>query len=486
MVVAATSLLKLLFMPCYRSTDFEVHRNWLAVTHSLPPNRWYKEATSEWTLDYPPLFAAFEWALSQVAVFFDPEMLKIGNMNYESAATIVFQRLSVIVTDLILALGVLSCHKGLKTTKSASSKALLMALTLCNAGLLIVDHIHFQYNGFLFGVALLSIGNLMQDHVILSGFWFAVLLNLKHIYLYSAPLYFIYMLRHYCLVENALGRLLALGSSVIAVFAISFGPFVYMGQTFDVLARLFPFKRGLCHAYWAPNFWALYNVADKVLLQGGLRLGLVSSKTAERATMTRGLVEEFEHAVLPSIPPLFTFILAATSMVPVLWKVWRSPRADAVLFLRGLVLCNFGSFLFGWHVHEKAILLVIIPMTVLAFMNKADADDLFLLSTIGHVSLLPLIFTVEERLLRIIIVVAFAAGYKLAFDPIVVNFKEKVYLKGLVFIVAFESLGSHKNMAFLPLLLYSIYCSVGLIYCWLRLYNRTCCTSYDMKAKKSN
>jgi alpha-1,3-glucosyltransferase len=61
-----------------------------------------KQKTSEWTLDYPPFFAWFEKLLSCFGALVDPEMVKVENLEYASPETILFQRLTVIVSELVL------------------------------------------------------------------------------------------------------------------------------------------------------------------------------------------------------------------------------------------------------------------------------------------------------------------------------------------------------------------------------------------------
>nr|XP_035121223.2 probable dolichyl pyrophosphate Glc1Man9GlcNAc2 alpha-1,3-glucosyltransferase isoform X6 [Callithrix jacchus] len=407
------------------STDFEVHRNWLAITHSLPISQWYYEATSEWTLDYPPFFAWFEYILSHVAKYFDQEMLNVHNLNYSSSRTLLFQRFSVIFTDILFVYAVHECCKcigGKKVGKELTEKPkfILSVLLLWNFGLLIVDHIHFQYNGFLFGLMLLSIARLFQKRHIEGAFLFAVLLHFKHIYLYVAPAYGVYLLRSYCFTANkpdgsirwnsfSSVRVISLGLVVFLVSALSLGPFLALNQLPQVFSRLFPFKRGLCHAYWAPNFWALYNALDKVLSVIGLKLKFLDPNKIPKASMTSGLVQQFQHTVLPSVTPLATLICTLIAILP--FVCGKSRRC----------------FSFSDSDHNRTLF----PVSSALHCTRKEK---------------PLFNWVETF-------------YLLGLGPLEV---------GCEFVFPLTSW--KLKYPFIPLLLTSVYCAVGITYAWFKLY----------------
>ena len=108
-----------------------------------------------------------------------------------------------------------------------------------------------------------------------------------------------------------------LAAVVLCVSLVSLAPFLpHLPQ---LARRLFPWGRGLCHAYWAPNVWVLYNLADKCLAActrllhtsgvfGGGGSGGV-------AVMTGGLVQQEEHIFLPTVRPLHTALATVLTML---------------------------------------------------------------------------------------------------------------------------------------------------------------------------
>lgn len=103
------------------------------------------------------------------AQWVDPAMLDVQNLNYDSSPTVVFQRLTVIASDLVLYFALkryrpITIHAlllmDLRYVQSFGNRNLHLLVAgslLMHPGLLIVDHMHFQYNGFLYGILILSI-----------------------------------------------------------------------------------------------------------------------------------------------------------------------------------------------------------------------------------------------------------------------------------------------------------------------------------------
>eukprot|EP00271_Cylindrocystis_brebissonii_P018433 TRINITY_DN520_c1_g1_i1.p1 TRINITY_DN520_c1_g1~~TRINITY_DN520_c1_g1_i1.p1 ORF type:complete len:588 (-),score=53.31 TRINITY_DN520_c1_g1_i1:233-1996(-) len=409
---AVVTCLKVLLIPAYHSTDFEVHRNWMAVTRNLPMSQWYVDTTSEWTLDYPPLFAWLERAFAEVAVHVDPLMVQLTGTAYASPATVIFQRLTVMLSDGVLFYSTMRfCRK-----KSSEKAALVVGAVFFLPGLLLVDHIHFQYNGLLLGLLLLSLALLQEGRDVAASIVFALLVCMKHLFAVAGPLYAVFLLRHFCWTgaRFSVGRFLSLAASVGGVVLLAFGPFAYMGQIPQLLSRLFPFGRGLCHAFWASNFWALYIAIDKVA--AAVLRKLVGSKylrfplsTQSAGALTGGLVGDSSSFLLfPQITPAVSLALVLLSMLPCLVRVGRSSSVRAHReFVRSACHVFLCAFLLGWHVHEKAALHFMVPAALLAADSDGDAEEYLFVTAVGTYALFPLLFYSQEYPIKILLLLLY-------------------------------------------------------------------------------
>ena len=166
---------KVLLFPSYYSTDYDVHRSWLAVTHSREASKWYADQhpQNQWTLDYPPLFAMYEAILSKIAARVDMKIVEESERDYASVACIRFQRATVVLTELA-SLGV--------AVRAATAGDAKSALAFAGAGaLLLVDHVHFQYNGLLLGLLVYALFMLRRGDHVRAGALFALLCCAKHL-----------------------------------------------------------------------------------------------------------------------------------------------------------------------------------------------------------------------------------------------------------------------------------------------------------------
>lgn len=564
LILLTVTCVKILLYPTLYSTDFHVHRNWLAVTNSLPASQWYTDATNEWTLDYPPLFAYAQYAMTFVARWFDPRMLESTSQHYESEMTKLFMRTSVILCDSLLYYALqhwsqtqwsedeqwsqLTASQQQQQQQSASPRSsqssakqqqrlvetqnsaaqrrlVIFALLFAHPALLLLDHMHFQYNGALLALLVLCLSQMRREQYRRAALTFAVLLHAKHIFLYLAPCMGLYLLRVHCFRETIVvvspkssnisdspnkprialhsttrkrlhfmpQRFIALGLIVVAVSIVSFAPFVH--QLPAIASRLFPWLRGLSHAYWASNCWSLYNATDLVLTFVCKRMQWLDASKIQ--PLTGGLVHDIRHTVLPAISSRTTLVLTALSMSPALWRLWRC--ASYSVFHSCLVYCALCAFMLGWHVHEKALMLALVPCAMCALDSSRQSRLFLLLSTVSTFVLFPLFQDPESHCVKVILLLTYHLAAwialqacqrqihderRIVFTPLL-RASELLYAIGLLCVYL---LWAHvlpavlPHFQFLPLLLVSCYCALGCCAAWyisFQLIRQQCQVHHD-------
>lgn len=129
----------------------------------------------------------------------------------------------------------------------------------------------------------------------------------------------------------------------------------------------------------------------------------------------------------------------------------------------------------------------------MSVLGGEDAKVFLILSTVGHYSLFPLLYPKELVGMKIFMLLTHMS---IAFSYIppmyesmksrlvkrrllqlpMLNYLESLYLYGLIFLCFYENVfhvawGLHKTLPFLPLLLTSVYCALGVFYSWVRYYH---------------
>lgn len=146
-----------------------------------------------------------------------------------------------------------------------------------------------------------------------------------------------------------------------------------------------------------------------------------------------------------------------------------------------MTLCGYASFLFGWHVHEKAVLLIIIPFSLIALKDRRYFSAFRPLAVAGHVSLFPLLFTPAEFPIKTVYTIFWLVLFLFVFDRVApVPERPRVFLLDrfallyitisiplIVYCSLVHQLIFGNRYEFVPLMFTSSYSALGVVGSWL-------------------
>ncbi|KAJ8061679.1 hypothetical protein OCU04_009480 [Sclerotinia nivalis] len=394
--------------------DYEAQRHWMEITTQLPVSQWYFHDLEWWGLDYPPLTAYHSWVLGKIGGLINPSWFTLyTSRGLDDPTMKVFMRATVVISEyLVFVPAAVIFVRRLSKLQTVNIWTASIALTaiLMQPGSILIDHAHFQYNTVMLGLVLASMSSVLAGRYMWSCVFFVMALGFKQMALYYAPAMFAYLLGVCIFPAINIPRFLGIAIVTLASFAILFLP-LFLGAIYDknqgisarpeldgyaaplpilshlsykldyrawyypilqqgaqVIYRVFPFARGLFEDKVA-NFWCALNVVIKL--------------------------RNFDKDLLQKASLLFTL----ASITPPCLIIFFKPRRD--LLPLALATSAWGFFLFSFQVHEKSVLLPLMPMTVMLAgrggLSKGTRSWIAFANVLGAFTMFPLLQREELR-----------------------------------------------------------------------------------------
>jgi alpha-1,3-glucosyltransferase len=272
---------------------------------------------------------------------------------------------------------------------------------LFQPALLLIDFGHFQYNSVMLGLflawlgwedtddrigfTLLAVTSLTSGRDLLGAFFFTLSLGFKQMALYYAPAVGSYLLgkclylglkdgyvSHFSspphpipLTTDSAQLFVRLAVITAGTFFLLFLPFLPplapISAILDPITRIFPFNRGIFEDKVA-NFWCASNVVLKWRLW------------ASQITLMRlSTLLTFIGFLGAAIAPISAW-LRLRNQDRTTTRVEVVPSVMQTVLLLALLNSSMSFFLFSFQVHEKTILLPLLPLTLLLSTAPHDSS----------------------------------------------------------------------------------------------------------------
>lgn len=350
--------------------DFEAQRHWMEITTHLPITQWYFHDLEWWGLDYPPLTAYHSWLLGKIGSIFSTQWFALyTSRGLDDPSLKVYMRATVLMSEyLIYVPAVVMFCRSVARTQRASGWEMSVALVaiLMQPATILIDHAHFQYNTVMLGFLVATVTCLLSKKHAWGCIFFVAALTFKQMALYYAPAIFAYLLGSCVFPRLNVSRFITIAVTTILSFAAIFAPFILAGlyehyqNKHDMNLQAPPLMERIPIDRKSILYAPLLQVTQAIHRIFPLARGLFEDKVANFwcALHTVHKLNRYPAATLQ----LGSLALTLGSIFPPCLALFLHPSRNTLL--PGLAATSFGFFLFSFQVHEKSILLPLLPTTL--------------------------------------------------------------------------------------------------------------------------
>lgn len=248
------------------------------------------------------------------------------------------------------------------------SASIALVAILLQPATILIDHGHFQYNTVMLGLVVASLDAVLAGRVLWACVFFVGALGFKQMALYYSPVMFAFLLGVCVFPRIRILRLLAISLVTLVALASLFAPFMVAATKKDAqstflslplppLMQRIPIQLDKRSIVFAPIF-QFTQIIHRVF---PFSRGIFEDKVANAwcAVHTFYKLNRFPLDFLQKVSLGATL----TSLVIPCAIIFRHPHSSNLLLTLSSV--SWGFFLFSFQVHEKSVLLPLLPMTLL-------------------------------------------------------------------------------------------------------------------------